>query len=180
MLHINVPMSENYDEATQSFVESSHVTLELEHSLASLSKWESFFEKPFLSDKPKTSEETLWYIKAMTLTPNVPPEVFYRLTQENIDAIDKYINGKHTATWFNDQKNQRPSREIITSEIIYNMMISLTIPIEAQHWHLNKLMTLIRVIDQKNAPNKKMTPAEIAQRNRQLNAERKAKYNTSG
>lgn len=179
MLRIDVPITEGYDEQTQTFVVSCY-TLELEHSLASLSKWEGFFEKPFLNDKPKTSEETLWYIQAMTLTPNVPPEVFHRLSQENVDAIDKYINGKHTATWFSDQQTKKPSMEVITAEVIYNWMISLSIPFEAQHWHLSKLMTLVRVTDQKNAPKKKLNRAEIAQRNRELNAKRKAEFNTSG
>src|SRR4051812_13719839 len=108
-------MTESYNEKANEFVPVDCVNLELEHSLVSLSKWESFFEKPFLSTEQKSPEETLWYIKAMVLTPNVPPEVFARLTPKHVETIDAYINAKMTATWFNDSGNQRPNREIITS-----------------------------------------------------------------
>lgn len=179
MLVIEVPMSEGFDEETEEFVEANIVVLELEHSLASLSKWESFYEKPFLSTTQKTPEQLLHYIMDMTLTPMVPEEVYGHLTPKNINEIDEYINSKQTATWFSDVGQER-SREIVTAEVMYYWMVAMQIPFECQYWHLNRLLTLVRVINMKNAPKRQMSPGEIAQRNRELNAQRKAQLGTSG
>lgn len=179
MLQIHVPISESFDEETSEFIENTF-TLELEHSLVSLSKWESKFEKPFLSDNDKTTEETLWYVEAMTLTPNVPPEIFQKLSQGNYEQINDYINGKETATWFADHEPRGASREIITAEIIRYWMISLNIPTEFATWHLNRLFTQIKVVNEKNTPKKKMSRAEALAQQRRLNAERLQKLGTKG
>jgi hypothetical protein len=179
VLTIQVAMPERFNEATEEFF-TPFVVLELEHSLVSLSKWESEFEKPFLAEKKMSDEEVFWYVKAMTLTPNVPPEVWGELSQKNLSEIDDYINKKMTATWFTEQEARGHSKEIITAEIVYYWMIALQVPFECQNWHLNRLLTLIRVCNQKNAPPKKMGRAQQLQRQRALNEQRKAELGTRG
>jgi hypothetical protein len=173
-------MTEAYNEETREFVIADGFKLELEHSLVSLSKWESKFEKPFLSTENKTPEEILWYMKEMTLTQDVPEEVFQRLSEDNIKEIDAYTTAKMTATWFREDANQRRSREIITAELVYYWLFSYGIPKECEDWHLNRLFTLIKVFSEKNKPPKKMSRAEAAQQNRSLNAQRRAQMGTSG
>lgn len=183
MLTISVPLDakEMYDESASSFVTvaTEFFELELEHSLVSLSKWESFFEESFIGKEVKTQEQTFWYVQAMTLTPNVPPEVFAKLTKENGDAINAYVSAKMTATKLRDDKKGGPS-ETITAELIYYWMIALNIPFECQHWHLNRLLTLIRVCNVKNTTPKKMTAGEAAQQRRELNEQRRKELGTRG
>jgi hypothetical protein len=175
-------MSEIYDDATKQFIAETF-ELELEHSLASLSKWEAIFEKPFLGSdgkSEKTSEEVFEYVKLMTLTPNVPEEVFNKLSVANFTEIERYIQAKASATWFSDGPDQRRTHQIITAEVIYSWMIDLNIWLECERWHLSRLFTLIRVCSQKNAPQKKMGRNELLQKQRELNAQRRAKLGTSG
>jgi hypothetical protein len=179
MLTIVVPGVEMFDDSTQEFTTEGDVVLELEHSLVSLSKWESKHEKPFLGDGEKTLDEVMDYIKFMTLT-KVPEEIFQKLSEENVNAINEYINSKMTATWFSEQPGAPQSREVITSELIYYWMITFSIPFECETWHLNRLFTLIRVCNIKQAKPKKMSRSEIAARNRELNAQRRAQFNTKG
>lgn len=181
MLTLQVPMTEElYDEDKNEFIDPEYYTLELEHSLASLSKWESREEKPFLGKEEKTKEQTLAYIRDMIITPDVPEEVFRKLSVENLNAINDYINAKMTATWFNEIQPRRASTEIVTAELLYYMMVSLRIPFETQYWHLNRLTTLIRVINEKNKPTKKMPRQTARERQQQINAQRRAKYGTRG
>lgn len=180
MLQITIPASEQWDERKQEFVYTKEQTLKLEHSLVSLSKWESKWCKPFLNKDNKTVEETLDYIKCMTLNQNVNPDVYYGLTNENIQQINDYIGAPMTATTFSEINTGKRSREIITSELIYYWMIALDIPMECQKWHLNRLLTLIRVCEIKNSPTKRMSKRQIMSRNSALNEARKKELNTKG
>jgi hypothetical protein len=180
MLMITVPGKEVYDETSQEFATHGDVVLELEHSLVSLSKWESQYEKPFLGREDKTPDELMAYIKAMVLTPDVSDEILSKLSEENMLEINDYINAKMSATWFSEQPGSPKSREVVTSELIYYWMTMFQIPFECQYWHLNRLFTLIRICNVKQAKPKKMSRAEIAARNRELNAQRKKQLGTSG
>lgn len=180
MLTITVPGTDSYDELKQEFVNSDDFVLELEHSLASLSKWEQMFGKPFLSKESKTTEETIGYVKAMTLTKGVPDEVFMRLTQGNFASINAYLDQKMTATTFNEMGTQNQNQEVVTAEIIYYWMFTLGVPLEAENWHFNKLIATIKVINLKNTPPKKMGRNEMLAQRNALNAERRRRYGTSG
>lgn len=180
MLTIVVSGIEMFDEEKQEFVTKDETLLELEHSLVSLSKWESKHEKPFLGKEEKTTEETLDYVKCMIMTPDVSDDILDKLTEENLNEINDYINAKMTATWFADAPGAPQTRQVITAELIYYWLIAFQIPFECEHWHLNRLFTLIRVCNIKQDKPKKMSRAELAARNRTLNAQRKAQLGTTG
>ena len=180
MLQITIPAVEQWDENKQEFIFTKEQKLQLEHSLVSLSKWESKWCKAFLTKQDKTIEETLDYIRCMTLTQNVNPEIYQYLTNGNVDKVNRYIEAPMTATYFSEDKNGKTSREQITAELIYYWMISLNIPFECQKWHLNRLLTLINVCNIKNTPPKKRSKKEIMSRNAALNAARRERLNTKG
>ena len=180
MLKITIPAGEQWDEINQVFIYTKEQTLQLEHSLVSLSKWESKWCKAFLTKNEKTDEETIDYIKCMTITQNVDPNVYNCLTKENVEQIKKYIEAPMTATYFSEEHSGKSSREQVTSELIYYWMIALNIPMECQKWHLNRLLTLIRVCNIKNQPPKKMSKRAIMSRNAALNAARRKQLNTRG
>lgn len=182
MLRITIPATEQFNEQTMEFIQTEEQTLILEHSLVSLAKWESKWRKSFLSSKQnKTYEETIDYIRCMTLTKNVDPNIYYNLTDENIRQVNDYISSPMTATYFSEDRSGRVSREIVTAELIYYWMIALTIPFDpCEKWHLNRLLTLIRVCNIKNQPPKKMSRREITSRNAALNAARRRQLNTKG
>ncbi len=180
MLQITVPAVDLWDETKEEFITTKEQVLQLEHSLVSVSKWEAKWCKTFLSKKEKTYEETIDYIKCMTITQNVNPIVYKCLRNENIEQINKYISAPMTATWFSDDNAGAQNREQVTSELIYYWMIALNIPFECQKWHLNRLLTLIRVCNIKNKPPKKMNRSEIMSRNAALNAARRRQFNSRG
>ncbi len=183
MLKITVPAcTEQYDEVNNVFISATkEQTLSLEHSLVSLSKWEAKWHKPYLSKEPKTTDEFVDYIRCMTLTQNVDPNVYTALSvmPRLLAKVSAYIDASMTATTF-PKGNNPPNREIITSEIIYYWMVSYNIPFECQKWHLSRLLTLINVCNVKNAPQKKMSRQEVMNRNRALNAARRKKLKTRG
>lgn len=180
MLQIEIPKREVFDEETDTFHLIEGATLKLEHSLISISKWEAKWCKPFLDSKEKTIEETIDYIRCMSVIPNTDPAVFNNLTTDNINEVSRYIDAPMTATTFNNVFDEKPSREIITSEIIYYWMIFNNVPMECQKWHLNRLLTLIKVCVKKNSPGKKIPKNTLLAKQAELNAMRRASLNTKG
>ena len=181
MLQIVVPISpEGWDEERQEFVDPQVKTLQLEHSLVSLSKWESKWHKAFLSKKDKTEEEIFDYVKCMTLTQNVDPSVYDHLTVDNVNQIKAYIEDPMTATVINTNSSDKSNKETVTSELIYYWMIALNIPSEYQKWHINRLLKLIEVCNVKNSPPKKRSKSDIMRSNAALNAARRKQLGTKG
>lgn len=181
MLRITIPCVEQWDEAKQEFIYTKEQTLSLEHSLVSVSKWEAKWHKPFLSKSDKTIEETIDYVRCMTLTQNVDSQIYNYLTNDNISQVNQYIAEPMTATWIQEEKGKpTPMRKQITSELIYYWMITLNIPMECQKWHLNRLLMLIRVCNAENKPRKKRSNREILRDNARINAERRKRWNSKG
>ena len=180
MLEITVPGTELYDEVNNVFITTKPCTLRLEHSLVSISKWESKWKKPFLDPKTKSQEESIDYIKCMTLNQNVDPNVYLGITAEQMETINEYVSDNKTATWFRDSDKKSPNRNVVTSELVYYWMASYQIPFETQKWHFSRLMTLIHIFNVKNQEPKKMSKNEILARNKALNEARRAKLHTKG
>ncbi len=181
MLHITIPVMELYDEVKQEFVTIKGCNLSLEHSLVSLAKWEAKYNRPFLTNKDdKTVEESLDYIRFMTITQNVDPRVYEYMSMDNVNKVYEYINLPMTATTIPEQKKKGGKSEIVTAELIYYWMISLQIPFECQKWHLNRLIMLIQVCSFKNQPPKKHSKRDIMSRNTALNAARRKQLGTRG
>ena len=181
MLHITIPSMELWDESKQLFINTKEQKLTLEHSLVSISKWESKHCKPYLSKDNKTLEETIDYIRCMTLTQNVDPNIYQYLTKDNMVDINNYINAPMTAAWFSPSSYPGGrNSEQVTSDLIYYWMIAFKIPFECQKWHLERLLTLIKICNIKNQKPKKMSRREILRQNAALNAARRRKYGTKG
>lgn len=180
MLSIIIPDLELWDEQKEEFVYKKGMTIQLEHSLVSLSKWESKYCRPFLNKEEKTREQIIEYIKCMTVTQNVKPELYGQLSEENIREIEAYIDSPMTATTFSQEFGKKTNGEQVTAELIYYWMVAMNIPFECQRWHLNRLMTLIRVCSIKNKPPKKRNTRDIMRRNAAMNAARRKQYNTRG
>lgn len=183
MLQLEIPLTpEGWDEEKQEFVDAEIQVLQLEHSLVSLSKWESKWCKAFITKAEKTPEETLDYVKCMTLTENVDPSVYDKLNNGHIKQINDYIAAPMTATYFSEHamRGGGGSRETVTSELVYYWMVALQIPFECQNWHLNRLLTLIKVCNIKNQPPKKMGKRDINRHNASLNAARRQRHGTRG
>lgn len=180
MLIITTSEKEYFDESTSKFVDVPGRQIELEHSLISLSKWEAKWCKPFLTKDKKTNEQIRDYVKCMIISRNVPEKIEDIITDDQLTTINEYIDAPMTATTFGKTQQTGRQREVITSELIYYWMIALNIPFECQKWHLNRLLTLIRVCSIKNSPQKKMSRNEILAQNRALNAARRNQLQTKG
>lgn len=183
MLDVTIPSQDLFDERSETFIHIEKCHLQLEHSLVALHKWESKWHEPFLGTTSKTKEQIDDYIRCMTLNKDVDPIIYQYIPSFVLKEILKYMKDPMTATWFSNPGNSQSMtgrKEVITAEIIYYWMITLGIPVKFEEWHLQQLLTLIRVINVKNAPSKKMNKKDILARNRQLNAARRAKNKSKG
>lgn len=180
MLKLIIDPQEYYDEAAERFITLEGLVVVLEHSLASLSKWESKHQIPFLSGGKKSTEQIFDYIKMMIVTPEISPEQFSRFSEQNFAQINDYIESKQSATTFGELPKRKGPSEVISSELIYYWMVAFNVPFECENWHLNRLFALIRICNVKNQKPKKMSRGELNRRNSELNAQRRAALNTTG
>lgn len=180
MLEIKTDPVELWDERIEEFVYIKGRTLFLEHSLISISKWESKWNKPFLSKEEKTKEEMIDYIKCMAINKNVNNNVFAYLSTENINKVKEYIDDPMTASTVKEEKNGTVSREQITSELIYYWMVEFNIPSEYQKWHLNRLLMLIKICNAKSKTPKKRSQRDLYNHHAAINAANRKKYNSKG
>lgn len=179
MLTITIPSYELFNDVTQEFISENERVIQLEHSLLSISEWESRWNKPFLSNMEKTSNEIIDYVRCMTLTEGVPETAYLYIDNEQYKLINDYIAAPMTATTISEPPG-KVSREIMTSELLYYYMIAANIPFECERWHLNRLLTLIRICSIKSQPEKKRPMNEVMKSNAALNAARKKQFNTKG
>lgn len=180
MLLLTIPAIDLWDEENEKFISRKEQTLQLEHSLVSISKWERRWHKAFLGKEEKTQEEVRDYIKCMTVTQNVDPDTYRFLTDEHYRLIDDYMQDPNTATTFPEDKSSKGGSKIVTAEVVYAWMFSLQIPMECQKWHFNRLMTQIRACSVMNQPQKKMSKTEAMRQNAALNAARRQRLNSKG
>lgn len=180
MLILTLPGRDLYDEVKEEFITQPPFTLELEHSLVSLSKWESKFRKPFLAPDDKTQEELYGYIECMILNPIFPEDVIRRLNGKHMGEIRDYIESPETATTFGEMPKKTTRGEKVTAELIYYWLVVFNIPFEVERWHLNRLFALVRICNIKNQKPTKQSKAETVRKYRELNSQRKAQYGTSG
>ena len=163
--------------ATDEFPET---LVELEHSLHAISKWEEIHEVPFLKkDEERAPDLSIDYVRCMVVG-DLPPDFLKRLTPEQIKAAYDYLAEKRSATWFREDLHQRPSRQIITSEVVYAWMTELRIPFETQYWNFNRLMNLVKILSERQSPPKKVSKQQQMDEIRRINAERKARLGTTG
>lgn len=180
VLSINVLGDENWDEEEEVFTHTFKFVLELEHSLVALSKWEAIYKKPFLTDDKRTDDEAIGYIRAMTLTPDTPPEVYTSLSVENMKAIAEYINENQTATWFNNTSGGKGTGQVLTNELIYYWIFNAGIDKECETWHLSRLFTLLQVFGSQNGPQKKMSNQKAALTQAEINRKRREQLESTG
>lgn len=175
MLKLIIPGEEGFDGEKQKFVSTKpEVEVEFEHSLVSISKWESEFEIAFLGKAQKTDAHIMRYIELMVLTPLEDKTALNRLTSDQVIRLRDYITANNSATRLMEMPGKATGREVVTSELIYYWMTELQIPWEAQHWHINRLMTLIDLVQRKrNVGNKKMNKSDMAAQRAKLNAARR-------
>lgn len=157
------------------------VKLTFEHSLVSMSKWESLHEKAFFGREEKTAEETESYIRQMLLTEDPPGNFFSRLTRPQFERVAGYINSKQSATTFALEPDKKGSNELITAELIYYWLVQFQIPFHpTETWHLNRTMTLIKICGIKQSKPKKMSKQQLADQYRSMNEQRRQQLGTAG
>ena len=189
-IKIFVPKQELWDDTREILIPiKEDITLSLEHSLVSLTKWESKWHKPFLSPEEKTQEETMDYVRCMILNEDVDDEIIYAFTNANLKQIEEYIATEQTATTFPKENSSEPqSNELLTSELIYYYLACMQCPFQpTETWHLSRVLTLIRVASFKNKGEKKLNKTEalqqcesIKERNERIFAEMRRKAQNKG
>ena len=182
MLQLKISSSRWFDESREEFVIYPATSLKLEHSLISIQRWEAKWHKSFLNSKELSTEEIKDYVRCMSLDQNVDAAVYDRLTMKEIDQIKEYIANPMTATTFSNRNPSPPGRQIVTAELIYYWMTAYNIPFECAKWHINQLLTLIRVCGIKNSPNNKVKGSnrKMGEQRAALNKARRARTGSAG